>query len=234
MNKVFIFGDCHTNRAWEHHDPDLLDIDLRMWGRGGIKVYGLDFAELAEENAESTGYDAPIKPRTHELMESGFKYKVDFNEWENSDLVMFWLGYVDVRLLLPKYKNPDEIAKTYVDRVIDFFGSKPIRFIEPLPQFTEMLLKYEGISPSYEYVDRLEQNKGFIESLRKYSKEAGLMPPISQEQIFEAVGTQELVPSMTHTKAPHPVDGLKDEYMEKIYQLFVDESKKALDFYNIK
>jgi hypothetical protein len=32
---------------------------------------------------------------------------------------------------------------------------------------------------------------------------------------------------MTHTKAPHPVDGLKDEYNEKILNLFI---KKGLSF----
>jgi hypothetical protein len=28
---------------------------------------------------------------------------------------------------------------------------------------------------------------------------------------------------MTHTDAPHPVDGLKPEYMEKIWKLFSDK-----------
>jgi len=37
------------------------------------------------------------------------------------------------------------------------------------------------------------------------------------------LGVPELTPSMTHTDAPHPVDGLKPEHMAKIWKLFADK-----------
>jgi hypothetical protein len=99
--------------------------------------------------------------------------------------------------------------------------------IEPLPQFTEMLLKYEGISPYYTYEQRLEQNKKFLDAMHVFAREAGITNFVYQSEILDCLGVSELTPSMTHTKAPHPVDGLKDEYNEKILNLFI---KKGLSF----
>jgi hypothetical protein len=33
---------------------------------------------------------------------------------------------------------------------------------------------------------------------------------------------------MTHTKAPHPVDGLKDEYNQRIFLLFESYARKII------
>ena len=89
-----------------------------------------------------------------------------------------------------------------------------------------MLLKYEGISPSYTYEQRLYQNSDFLESLHVYAKEAGIKNFILQSEILDCLGVSELIPEMTHDKAPHPVDGLQDKYNKKILDLFI---KKALE-----
>ena len=103
-----------------------------------------------------------------------------------------------------------------------------MRFIEPFPQFTEMLLKPgEQISWNF-YKDRKKENDIFIESLRKYSLENNLMSPISQKEILESIGVEELTTDMTPNYAPHPIDGLKPEYNEKIYNLFVTSIKEMI------
>lgn len=222
MNKVFVFGDCHTARIWEHHDPNDCPFSLRMWGKGGTKIFGIDFENLTLENALSSG------------MESGrenlsFDPEVGFQEYKNSDWVFLWLGYIDIRQFLPKYNNADELANMYINKITSFFKDKKIGLIEPLPQFTEMLLKYEGISPSYEYSDRLNQNFIFLNSLRKYAKENNIPIIVSQEEIYQAVGRNEFTTDMTHNKAPHPVDGLQDEYNLYIYNLFVKNISKFIN-----
>ena len=228
MKKVFIFGDCHTARILEHHYPEKISINLKMWGLAGSKIWDLNekIVETIEKNSVSSG----VESVTRQL---NFDPKIKFNEFVDSDLIMPWLGYVDIRQFLPKYKNAEELVKNYVETILNTFKDKKIRFIEPLPQFTEMLLKYEGISPSYEYQERLEQNKLFLHYLTKYSQLANLMPPVSQIKIYQATGKKQFTPDMTHDKAPHPVDGLKDEYNEKIYNLFIEEIINTLNYYNV-
>ena len=88
-------------------------------------------------------------------------------------------------------------------------------------------------SPSYEYEERLEQNKLFLYYLREYSNRENLMSPVSQTKIYEVTQRKEFTPDMTHNKAPHPVDGLKDVYNEKIYNLFIEEIVNTLNYYNM-
>jgi len=221
-NKVFVFGDCHTARVWEHYDYDNSEIDLRMWGKGGIKIYDLNFDEYKKENLISSGMEStPSK--------LSFDPIVKFNEFENSDLLVFWLGYIDIRQFLSKYKNPEFVANYYIETLANSFGDKKIGIIEPLPQFTEMLLKHKDISPSYEYKDRKEQNDLFLKYLREFAKNKNIPILVSQDEIYEAVGKKEFTSDMTHTKAPHPVDGLKDEYNKCIYDLFAKNIIKYFD-----
>ena len=228
MKKVFIFGDCHTARIWEHYNSKNCPVNLKMWGLAGTKVWDLDkkIIEAIKDDLISSGVEAA----TQQL---NFDPKIKFTEYMDSDLIMPWLGYVDIRQFLPKYKNAEEIVKIYVETILNTFKDKKIRFIEPLPQFTEMLLKYEGISPSYEYEERLEQNKLFLYYLREYSNRENLMSPVSQTKIYEVTQRKEFTPDMTHNKAPHPVDGLKDVYNEKIYNLFIEEIVNTLNYYNM-
>jgi hypothetical protein len=152
---------------------------------------------------------------------------IPFSDIKDESILFSWFGYVDIRTFLSNYDNADAVAKKYIQQLISNFKNSRIVIIEPLPQFTEMLLKYEGISPYYTYEQRLEQNKKFLDSLRAYAYEAGITDFIYQSEILECLGVTELTPSMTHDKAPHPVDGLQDEYNEKILSLFIE---KALTF----
>ena len=224
MNNVYIVGDCHLARALEHYYPDQTDINFIVWGKAGTKIFDLDFNKMKEEDLLSSGVE----------ISRGIDHKpIGFSEIKDEGLVMIWLGYIDVRLYFPKYRNPDEIAKYYVDHVSSYFKNARIKFIEPLPQFYQMLLKYEGISPSYTFEERQMGNIEFLNALEKYRIEAGFEESIRQQEILDVLGVDQLDESMTHTDAPHPVDGLKPEYMKKIWDLFERKAKESIDLDSI-
>jgi hypothetical protein len=217
MRSVNLIGDCHSTRIWEHWNPEDCPVDFKVWGVAGMTAWAFDPKKLAEEKAESSGIESGsdycVKPRNYWVR--------PFNEFKDSDIVMLWLGYVDIRQWLPKHKNTEQTVIEYLDRVTEYFKGSTIQLIEPLPQFTEMLLKYEGISPSYTYKERQEINGIFVKTLNNYAKEHKMLAPISQEEIREAVGLSEFTPEDTATWAPHPQDSLKREYWEKIFKLFI-------------
>lgn len=223
MTKVQIVGDCHTARVLEHHFPDKTDVDFMFWGKAGTKIFEFDWQKWQDEDVESSGLEV-----TRDI----YHEPINFSNITDEGLVMPWLGYIDVRQFLPKYKNADEIAKYYIDGIKAHFKNAKIKLIEPLPQFTEMLLKYEGISPTYTYEERQQQNKEFLEALEKYCIEAGFEESIKQQEILDACGVEKFETYMTHNDAPHPVDGLKPEYNKKIYELFERKAKEALDTLN--
>lgn len=218
MKKIYLIGDCHLSRVSEHYTNPKDGVEMVFWGKAAKKIWDLDFFKMNEEKELSSGKEEQ-------------KYKDDgvipFTDIKDDSIVFSWFGYVDIRTFLPKYKNADQVAKKYINDITSYFKNSKIIIIEPLPQFTEMLLKYEGISPYYTHEERLEQNRHFLNSMHGYAKQAGLNNFIFQSEILDAVGVRELTPSMTHTKAPHPVDGLRDEYNKKILELFI---KKSLEF----
>jgi hypothetical protein len=220
MNKVYLIGDCHSARVLEHWDPNNCPVDFKAWGKAGQKAWDINFYEKYKDNEMSSGTETEPYYVNYDL-------KMGFNEIKDGGLILLWIGYVDCRQLIPRYKNTEECVSHYVKHSLEYFKDFKVRFIEPLPQFTEMLLKYEGISPSYTYEERLKYNKEFCELLTKYSNEYGLDKVITQDQIFKAVGLSEFTPEITPKDRPHPVDGLKPEYMKKIYDLFINESVKS-------
>ena len=217
MKKVYLIGDCHASRILEHWNPDNCPVDFKVWGKAGTKAFDFDPVKLFEENEDSSGVE------DHNLYIQNQRLALGYKEIKDDGLILAWLGYMDIRQYLAKYNNADQVVKIYMDAVVNFYPNSKIRFIEPLPQFTEMLLKFEGISPSYTYADRSEQNQKFVDSLRKYSLEYGLEKPISQDQIKEAVGFYEFEPKHTIKDRPHPTDALEKKYMSKIYDLFISE-----------
>ena len=219
MTKIYAIGDCHVARVNEHYYPEKSEIDFVIWGKAAKKIWDLDFEEMYLSNEASSG---------KEQQKFDGDGVIGFSEIKDDSIIFSWLGYVDIRTFLSKYKNADDVAKKYIDQLVKAFKNSLIVIIEPLPQFTEMLLKYEGISPSYTYEERLAQNSLFIESMHKYALQAGIVNFITQDDILDAIGEKELTPSMTHTKAPHPVDGLKDEYNQKIFLLFERYAKKLI------
>lgn len=217
MKKIYLIGDCQLSRVSEHYTENN-QVDMIFWGKAAKKIWDLDLKKMHEEKELSSGKES------QKFTGDGV---IPFSDIKDDSIVFSWFGYVDVRTFLSEYDNADLVAKKYIQQLTGFFKNSKIVIVEPLPQFTEMLLKHEGISPYYTYEQRLEQNKKFLDSLRAYAYEAGITDFVYQSEILDCLGVSELTPSMTHTKAPHPVDGLQDEYNEKILNFFI---KKAIVF----
>lgn len=215
MKNIYLIGDCHLSRVSEHYVQNNSNVNMIFWGKAAKKIWDLDFKDMREQGELSSGKEAQRFP------DDGV---IPFSDIKDEDILMSWFGYVDVRTFLSNYDNADVVAQKYIQQLINNFKHSKIVIIEPLPQFTEMLLKYEGISPYYTYEQRLEQNKKFLDSLRACAYEAGITDFIYQSEILECLGVNELTPSMTHNKAPHPVDGLQDEYNKKILDLFIQKA----------
>lgn len=218
MKKIYLIGDCHLSRVSEHYETND-QLEMIFWGKAAKKIWDLDFVTMYKEEELSSGKEAQRFPNDG---------VIPFSDIKDDSVVFSWFGYVDVRTFLSGYDNADVVAKKYIEQLKNYFKNSKIAIIEPLPQFTEMLLKYEGISPYYTYNQRLDQNKKFLESVHAYAREAGITNFIYQSEILDCLGVTELTPEMTHNKAPHPVDGLKDEYNKKILDLFVKKAKEVL------
>jgi hypothetical protein len=247
--KVYIFGDCHTARIYSHHiianvtknyfapggwnkDRTIgdTDINLKMWGLSGYKCWGTDFNEYHNSNTLcSPQEDLPeLPPITDNLID-----QFSFSEIKSADIVMPWLGYIDCRNWLPKYKNTEEVVKNYVENTISFFKESEIRFIEPFPQFEE--LGTQNYPETYRYDLKNEQNDIFIEMLHKYSKKHGLMAPVSQSIVYDAVEDTRLGKRHVRLGGEYQnytlLDALRPEYNKKIYLSLIPEIQKTVDFY---
>lgn len=218
MKTIYLIGDCHLSRVSEHYEKNNSPINMIFWGKAAKKIWDLDFKQMLQESELSSGKESQHFPNDG---------VIPFSEIKDDSIILSWFGYVDVRTFLSKHDNADEVAKKYINELTSTFPNSNIVIIEPLPQFTEMLLKYEGISPYYTYQQRLDQNKKFLDSLHVYAHEAGIKNFIYQSELLDCLGVSELTPEMTHNKAPHPVDGLQDQYNKKILDLF---TAKALEF----
>jgi hypothetical protein len=103
-------------------------------------------------------------------------------------MVLAWFGYIDIKQFLPleQFRNPEQAVIGYVDKMLAYFKNQKIRFIEPVPQFANIL----GFgSPLLPYSEREPYEKAFLENLRKQCKLRGLEKPISMEDIL---GVQKL------------------------------------------
>ena len=214
MKNVYMISDCHLSRAIEHYYPEKHDVAFIPWPKAGTKMHGFSVESLRESDEISSGVEIA---RTIDHKGQPFSIIKD------DGVLALWVGYVDTRTFLPKYKNADETVKNFIDNIKINFPNSRVVIIEPLPQFTEMLLKHEGISPYYTIIQRIDQNREFLAALHKYADEAGFEIIINQQDILDALGVPELTPSMTHTDAPHPVDGLHPEHMVKVWKLFSDK-----------
>ena len=209
-----MLSDCHLSRAIEHYYPEQHEVKFIPWPKAGLKMHAFNIEALKETDELSSGVEIQ-RTINHEPQ--------PFSIIKDDGILAIWMGYVDIRTFLSRYKNADETVKNFIDNIKINFPNSYVVIIEPLPQFTEMLLKHEGISPYYTHEQRIDQNKELLAALHKYSKEAGYEIVITQQDILEALGVLELTPSMTHTDAPHPVDGLHPDHMVKIWNLFAEK-----------
>ena len=200
MKKVLIIGDCHSeNIANENLNKDL-DFDLNIYHRPGLRIVG-------------------FSNKLNEIKDVFSLIKLQENKYSNSDLIMPWLGHVDILFFLAKHKNAEKVAEYYVKNILKIFSNKKIRFIEPLPQFINTQIFIAPNDRFYDFEERLEQNDLFINSLRNFSNEFNLMPPISQDKFISVLS---------------PIQDLRNWNFKNTYNLLVEEIKDTINFYNME
>jgi hypothetical protein len=224
MKKVTLIGDCHSLRILEHWDPNSCPIKLKIWGKGGTKAWNINLNQMKnfKEKSEKVEYGFIY----YDIHDDKNNVSISFDQITNQDLILVWIGYVDIKNFLPLYNNSEIVVKKYIENFVKYFKNSNVRFIEPFPQFKETILHPEEELRAYSYEQRMYQNKKFIKNLRKFSKKFNLKEPISQEKIYKAIGFDVITQEMTPDYEKDIVDGLKREYMSKIYDLIIEEALK--------
>lgn len=194
-------------------------IDFKGWGKGGFKMWKFDPYHMANEHRISdgaeTGEDAP----------EAYKVSFDFAEIEDEGVIMLWLGYVDAKVCLPRFKNDSLTVEKYIKFGMQYFKNSKIIIVEPLPQYLESIMRFEGEHEDFSFEDRARHNKIVLAEIRKQVAKYNL-PTITQEEIMSCIGVDQLDISHAETNDMHPTDGLKLEYYSKLYDLFIDKANK--------
>lgn len=211
MRKLYLIGDCQSTRIYENH----IDGDFIVWGKGGMSAWNFNPKRFTQQNLKSSSPDSPRFNRK----------KTNWREIQDDSVIMFWFGYIDVKYLLPKYNNADECAKKYIGAIMENFPNSKKIILEPHPQFLEnMILSWEDVE-EYSYADRMIQNDLFSAALFHYAGLHGL-EVITQKQILECIGVDQLTIRHANSNHIHVVDGLKEEYTKKIYDMLIKYNTK--------
>lgn len=131
--------------------------------------------------------------------------------------ILPFFGYIDAKIQLVKYKDPEEAVKRYVDVFLTEFPNNKIRFIEPIPQFINNI----GTGPDiYNFEDRYPMHKEFIFYLRKECSERGLETPI---QTGEMLGVDKFDESYECHECPYCLETpeIKWDHLKKEYNKII-------------
>lgn len=209
--KLYLIGDCQSIRIFEHYNNSETRAEFKVWGKGGFSAWKFNPYDLLKMNRYSSLMETP-KPKGG---------RVGWSEIQDDGIVIAWFGYIDIKYLLPKYKNADECVRRYVDFLIQYFPNSQLILAEPLPQFKENIIPYWEEVDEFSYEDRMQQNNEFCAALKEYGSAKGLQV-ISQQDILDAIGLQELTLEASDKTKDHDIDGLNNDLNKKIYEMFLE------------
>ena len=104
----------------------------------------------------------------------GYAYKVDYSNINTADLyghtLLFHFGENDCRRKLPKYKNAEETAKTYIQKTLEHFKDNRLIFIQPVPQaLNELTHEFQFSPKEFNPLEkRIEQQRIFNKTISEY------------------------------------------------------------------
>lgn len=192
-----------------------------VWMEDGLVTYQDDHIKFyisSHPGRSALHYD-------FENFASGTQKEV-LDQWNSPDnIIMPWLGYIDVRNWLPQtslknYIDVENVVKTYIDNATKKFNLAKIIFIEPMPQFICIVtsrFRFNHTDPAIEFEERHEFQLKFIEELRRQCQDRGLPKPIS---IAEILGTDMIEPQMQPKK---PINYfLNDHLLPQYYTSIVE------------
>lgn len=159
-----------------------------VWMEDGLVTYKDDHIKFfisSHPGRSALHYD-------FENFASGTQKEV-LDEWNSEDnIIMPWLGYIDVRNWLPQtelknYVDVESVVKTYIDNATSKFSKARVIFIEPMPQFICIVtsrFRFNHTDPAIEFEERHEFQLKFVAELRKQCLERGLEQPVSVASIL--------------------------------------------------
>jgi hypothetical protein len=203
----------YVTRYLEHDNPMWLRDSLRMYEDSNIKIWMTSHPGRSALNYDFQNFATGTQ-----------KYILD-NWNEEGNIVIPWLGYIDIRNWLPQlnlenYKTPSEVVSIYINNVLKKFDKCRVIFMEPLPQFICIITngwRVNSSDPDIDFERRYEQHLVFMEELKKQCAEKGLDAPISVSKIL---GTDMIEPYM-QPKKPLKIllnDHMTQPYYEKIVE----------------
>jgi hypothetical protein len=108
-----------------------------------------------------------------------------WRDMKDDGVSVFWLGYVDAKNYLHKYKNAEELALNYIKSIKENFPLSEIILVEPHPQFVDNIFLSTEKLPVVEYKERKEQNDLLCEALNKYAKIFDINKVITQKEMLD-------------------------------------------------
>lgn len=247
MTNILIVGDSHTaklgncvpdvflreNVGLEFKDSDqnyvtrYIEDGNEVWLRDSLRMY--EDSKLKIWMSSHPGRSA-LNYDFNNFASGTQKYILD--NWNvEGNIVVPWLGYIDIRNWLPQthlnnYKSAEEVVSRYIDNVLNKFDKCRIVFMEPLPQFICIITngwRINSSDPDIEFERRYEQHLVFVEELRKQCLERGLEAPI---RVDEILGTDMIEPYMQPKK---PLKILLNDHMtQKYYEKIVKHIAKTI------
>ena len=218
MKKVYIIGDCNTTRLEQYSYTsgaiNNLDIDITFWSKAGQSISRFDPVNFSKLNLESARIEYN---KNEDILQNTKKWE----DIKDGGVAVFWIGYIDAKNYLHKYKNAEELALTYIERIIENFPLSEIILVEPHPQFVDNIFISTEKLPIVNYKERKEQNDLLCEALNKYAKEFGITKVITQKEQLDAMGLKEITLKETADYHPIPTDGLDMKYIGCIYNLIL-------------
>lgn len=220
--KVYLIGDCQSNRIYEHYTGDGSMINLMLWGKGGRSAWHFDPKELRKKESVGDKLEHSNAVYTYE------PFRFSLIEDSPDNLIIPWFGYIDCKYKIAMHDDAKETAYKYINTLKKEFGNSKMLLVEPLPQFVEdIYIKSEKI-PVFNYEIRRKIELEFCSYLKKFAADFGITEYITQEEILKAVGLNELRLKDTPDDRTMEIDGLKPHHNLAIYNLIVQKAMKII------
>lgn len=235
MNKISLIGDCHSSRVLTEHLYSKNNIDFVVWSKGGLKlsygeIKGFDPFILYSKNSLSDPFEGD--PFINAL---GL-YERPFSTIKDDGVILIWIGYVDIKNILPTCNNSDKIIEKSIINLKNFFKNGKLLFVEPFPQFYNFHSPKNEKHIEHSFKERQQQNEIFIKNLKFLLKKHNLPQPISQKNIIECTGIKTFDETVMEPsgidengKLIYERDALLQKYYKNIYQLFIEKATEHFD-----
>jgi hypothetical protein len=227
----YLIGDCHSNQILKRYIEDLsVDIDFKVFASGGwpMRAFGTtkikdDF--ISDKNGTLRKVYKDGVYRGKEWVEID---PLKFSEIKDSEdsVIIFFLGYIDIKNILPLKNDSYESIERFFLEIKKFFPKSLIKIIEPMPQFKISLYRDEENWTEYSYGQRREQNDLFLKNLRSIAKNSGIEIVLTQEEIMKSfnVGIDDIAEESSFHMNYKPTDN----FSVKIYKGVWDSLKISL------